>query len=94
MRAAVAAALQLFAVALLSWLPIGAGGEGQAAADPADIHTVHIVTSCHLDAGYKYPYVAQVASEWFETCECPLPLAPSRPPRPGPLEIRTPRGER
>ena len=30
------------------------------------IRTVHIVSQCHLDAGYKYPYVAEVASEWFE----------------------------
>lgn len=30
------------------------------------IRTVHIVSQCHLDAGYKYPFVAEVASEWFE----------------------------
>ena len=31
--------------------------------DASDVTTVHIVTSCHLDAGHKYPYVAEVASE-------------------------------
>ena len=35
--------------------------------DASDVTTVHIVASCHLDAGYKYPYVAEVASEWIET---------------------------
>lgn len=30
-----------------------------------EIRTVHIVSQCHLDAGYKYPFVAEVASEWF-----------------------------
>ena len=35
--------------------------------DASDVTTVHVVASCHLDAGYKYPYVAEVASEWIET---------------------------
>ena len=30
-----------------------------------EVRTVHIVSQCHLDAGYKYPFVAEVASEWF-----------------------------
>jgi hypothetical protein len=30
-----------------------------------DIRTVHIVSADHLDAGFKYPYVAQVLSEWM-----------------------------
>ena len=33
-------------------------------ADPNTIEVVHVVSMSHLDAGYKYPYVAQVASEW------------------------------
>ena len=33
-------------------------------ADPNTIEVVHVVSMTHLDAGYKYPYVAQVASEW------------------------------
>ena len=33
-------------------------------ADPNSIEVVHVVSMSHLDAGYKYPYVAQVASEW------------------------------
>eukprot|EP00729_Bicosta_minor_P011228 gene11228-12200_t len=35
------------------------------AADPADIEVVHIVSMCHLDGGYKYPFIAEVATEWF-----------------------------
>ena len=29
------------------------------------VTTVHVVSSAHLDVGYKYPYVAEVLSEWF-----------------------------
>ena len=31
-----------------------------------EVTTVHVVSSAHLDVGYKYPYIAQVLSEWFE----------------------------
>ena len=30
-----------------------------------EVTTVHIVSQCHLDAGYKGPFVAGVLSEWF-----------------------------
>eukprot|EP01044_Picomonas_judraskeda_P031077 COSAG03_NODE_11438_length_593_cov_0.755061_1_plen_100_part_10 len=49
------------------WNADAASGWKAQAADPNDVHTVHIVSQCHLDAGYKYPYVAQVASEWIQT---------------------------
>ena len=49
------------------WNADAASGWKTQPADPNDVHTVHIVSQCHLDAGYKYPYVAQVASEWIET---------------------------
>lgn len=29
------------------------------------VTTVHVVSSAHLDVGYKYPYIAEVLSEWF-----------------------------
>jgi hypothetical protein len=77
MRAAACAAAMLLAhlpemsgagvVSGAGWDAEAASGSKEVAADPADVHTVHIVSQCHLDGGYKYPYVAQVASEWFET---------------------------
>ena len=30
-----------------------------------EVRTVHVVSSAHLDVGYKYPTIAQVMSEWF-----------------------------
>ena len=30
-----------------------------------EVTTVHIVSQCHLDAGYKGPFVSGVLSEWF-----------------------------
>jgi hypothetical protein len=49
------------------WDVEAANGWKEQPADPNDVHTVHIVSQCHLDAGYKYPYVAKVASEWIQT---------------------------
>jgi hypothetical protein len=31
----------------------------------AEVTRVHVVSSCHLDVGYKYSYIAEVLSEWF-----------------------------
>jgi hypothetical protein len=49
------------------WNADAASGHKELYADPNDVHTVHIVSQCHLDGGYKSPYVAQVASEWIQT---------------------------
>ena len=31
-----------------------------------EVTTVHVVSSAHLDVGYKHRYIAQVLGEWFE----------------------------
>ena len=46
------------------WLSVLSSLAQQAA--PEDIEVVHIVSLCHLDAGYKYPFIAEMASEWFK----------------------------
>ena len=43
-----------------------AGQAASQAADPATIDTVHVVSLCHLDAGYKYSYVSEVVTEWMQ----------------------------
>ena len=56
----------MYATRLLALACVVLGAASQAA-DPATIDTVHVVSLCHLDAGYKYSFVSEVVSEWIQT---------------------------